>query len=145
MVHALNTLHEIWRVLQPSGHLLDLRPRHSKPTAEIVDAGEIHAAGVLNDRGWIEDDEAADSAIASVTDEGLYERLRSDSFRLAAYWDDPHEMKAYIEERWSNGENAIPPAVFKNALHLYATAGGNARVRVHLKMQIVLYRKTNHD
>lgn len=68
MVHAL---HEARRVLKPHSILIDLRPAVAHRQVGIVSAGHYTRLGRMHD--CLDQDRAADQAIASALREGLFE------------------------------------------------------------------------
>lgn len=141
MVHALE---ESWRVLKPSGVMIDLRPISSYPPVEIVSGTESQSAGHIDDTNDRADDIATDEAIDQVLQRGLFEQHKSDQFSFSLYWNSVDDMQAYAEDRWSKSEQ-IPSHVLRQAKQLMDTAGDAAKIRLRRPVILATYSKTLID
>lgn len=138
MVHALD---EIRRTLKPSGVLLDLRPVEDNWQVEVVSSAGWQAAGRLSDLpAAVEDDEAAFHAMREAESNGWYIKEKEREFDFFYYWDTPLEMKEFMESEWENFEK-LEESVYRKTSSLWVSAGGDARVRVRVKMLITLWNK----
>ena len=137
MVHALQ---ECWRVLEPEGLLIDLRPFHSNPELEVITADRIFVPGHVDDRGGAPDDIAADEAIAEVVRRGLFTLTKQDLFKYADYWDTLEGLLEHADERWRDFA-CIPPFVVEGARRCIASSGPHYQIRVRRKVHIAVYRK----
>lgn len=138
MVHALD---EIRRTLKPSGVLLDLRPVEDNWQVEVVSSAGWQAAGRLSDLpAAVEDDEAAFHAMREAESNGWYIKEKEKEFDFFYYWDTPSEMKEFMESEWENFEK-LEESVYRKTSSLWVSAGGDARVRVRVKMLITLWNK----
>ncbi len=138
MVHALD---EIRRTLKPNGILLDLRPVEDNWQVEVVSSTGWQAAGRLSDLpAAVEDDEAAFHAMREAESNGWYVREKEKEFDFFYYWDTPSEMKEFMESEWDDFEK-LEESVYRKTSSLWVSAGGDARVRVRVKMLITLWNK----
>lgn len=138
MVHALD---EIRRTLKPNGVLLDLRPVEDNWQVEVVSSTGWQAAGRLSDLpAAVEDDEAAFHAMREAESNGWYVREKEKEFDFFYYWDTPSEMKEFMESEWDDFEK-LEESVYRKTSSLWVSAGGDARVRVRVKMLITLWNK----
>lgn len=138
MVHALD---EIRRTLKPNGILLDLRPVEDNWQVEVVSSTGWQAAGRLSDLpAAVEDDEAAFHAMREAESNGWYVREKEKGFDFFYYWDTPSEMKEFMESEWDDFEK-LEESVYRKTSSLWVSAGGDARVRVRVKMLITLWNK----
>ncbi|MBI2759754.1 MAG: hypothetical protein HYX49_13910 [Chloroflexi bacterium] len=139
MVHAL---HEIHRVLAPNGILIDLRPLADHWPVEVASIRDVRKAGRVDDMPvGIEDDKAANQAIARAATEKLFVQEQAEFFPFFYYWDSPKEMQAYIDDDWADFVS-IDEAVWKNIRSTWAVADADARLRVKVKMMIARWKKT---
>lgn len=138
MVHALD---EIRRTLKPNGVLLDLRPVEDNWQVEVVSSTGWQAAGRLSDLpAAVEDDEAAFHAMREAESNGWYVREKEKEFDFFYYWDTPSEMKEFMESEWDDFEK-LEESVYRKTSSLWVSAGGDAHVRVRVKMLITLWNK----
>lgn len=138
MVHALD---EIRRTLKPNGVLLDLRPVEDNWQVEVVSSTGWQTAGRLSDLpAAVEDDEAAFHAMREAESNGWYVREKEKEFDFFYYWDTPSEMKEFMESEWEDFEK-LEENVYRKTSSLWVSAGGDARVRVRVKMLITLWNK----
>ena len=137
MVHALK---DIWRVLARGGLLLDLRPRSMSLPVEVLGAEQVARAGHLEvSAESYADDRAADAALAAIKRDALFTRERRGAFSFFWYWDTPAEMKAYVEEKWT--DTRLTEDVLAEAQRLAAKAGGHAKVRTRSRVHISRWRR----
>lgn len=133
MVHALD---EIRRALKPNGILIDLRPVESNWGVEVVSGMGWQACGRLNDLPQgVADDEAAFKAMREVESKKWYVKEKEEAFDFFYYWDTPSEMKEFMETEWEDFEK-LEEDVYRKTNSLWVSAGGDARVRVRVKMII---------
>lgn len=138
MVHALD---EVRRTLKPNGALLDLRPVEDNWQVEVVSSTGWQAAGRLSDLpAAVEDDKAAFHAMREAESNGWYVRKKEKEFDFFYYWDTPSEMKEFMESEWDDFEK-LEENVYRKTSSLWVSAGGDARVRVRVKMLITLWNK----
>jgi hypothetical protein len=138
MVHALN---EIRRVLVNNGILIDLRPLLDRWPVEVSSKGGNREVGRSTDLpDALDDDGAANQALADAIRRGWFLRERDDEFPFFYYWDTPREMQEYIDETW-NDVIRIEDELWSHLRSLWATANADARARIRLKMRITSLRK----
>ncbi len=138
MVHALD---EIRRTLKPKGLLIDLRPVEANWSVEVSSSVGYQAAGRLNDMPiGLADDEAAFKAMREVESRRWFSKEKEEEFALFYYWDTPSEMKEFMEDEWQDFEK-LEEAVYQRTKSLWASANADARVRVHVKMLITLWKE----
>ena len=141
----VDALLESWRVLQPDGLMVDLRPYHSNPALEIMATGgcladDIFVPGHIDDSGGTPDDVASDEAIDEVVRQGYFIPMTQDSFKFANYWDTLDDLLAYADEKWRDFA-CIPPFVVEAARLCIASVGPHYRVRTRRNVHIAIYRK----
>jgi hypothetical protein len=138
MVHALT---EIQRVLAPDGILIDLRPLAGSWPIEVASAREIKEAGRASEMlVGMEDDQAANQAIAQAAEQKWFIREREEFFPFFYYWDSPNEMKEYIDDDWEDFI-IVDEAAWKNVRSTWAVANADARLRIRVKMMITRWKK----
>jgi len=138
MVHALE---EIRRVLVAGGTLIDLRPLAGGWPVELVSSRSSQEAGCVTDLPQaLEDDTAANSAMAHGESAGLFQREREELFPFHYSWDSPDEMQEYLKKEWADFAE-VDETVWKRIRSLWALADADARVGVRLKMLITRWVK----
>lgn len=138
MVHALNEIH---RVLTPDGVLIDLRPLCDHWDIEVFSARETRETGTMTDlpRG-IEDDEAANRAMAAAESNGWFQREKETLFRIHYVWDTASEMEEWVDDEWEN-MNSLDPAARQATRSAWALGDADSQVRVKVKMLIARWKK----
>jgi hypothetical protein len=137
MVHALK---EAWRVLVPYGIMIDVRPLSVDIPMEIVYAGGIESAGVMDLSPGMQKDIAADQAIESVIKEQIFIESTVEKFNRAYYWKTIKGMKADLEENWKD-EVVIPEDVWNCAKTIVKKRFPRTQIRVGVRMKMGLYVK----
>lgn len=133
MVHALE---EIRRVLVRDGILIDLRPLVDGWPIEVVTARGREQAGHVTDLPQaLEEDAAANDAMARGEQAGLLRRDREELFPFHYTWDSPREMQEYLEQEWEDFAG-VEEAAWQRIRSAWALAGADARVGIRLKMLI---------
>jgi hypothetical protein len=133
MVHALE---EIRRVLVRDGILIDLRPLADGWPIEVITArGREQAGRVTDPPQALEEDAAANDAMARGEQAGLLRRDREELFPFHYTWDSPREMQEYLEQEWEDFAG-IEEAAWQRIRSAWALAGADARVGIGLKMLI---------
>ena len=138
----VDALLECWRVLEPGGTLIDIRPFHSNPAIEIITGNEIISSGNVNDEGGLADDTAANEALAAAVHLGLFSLKMQDSFPFAYYWPTLQNMLDYAAEKWRDFA-FIPEKTINNLRHCVTTTAGPYQVRVLRGIHLAVYKKTN--
>ena len=139
----VDALKEIWRVLVPSGSMVDLRPLAGNRPLEIVANGHVKLAGFMDRTQCGPDDIASNKALARVVRAKWFDRQRHESFDYLRYWETMDEMMTDIRENW-NPAPIIPETVSAEARRLLASSGDSVRVRIRTKMIIARYQKHTH-
>lgn len=118
-----------------------MRPVEDNWQVEVVSSTGWQAAGRLSDLpAAVEDDEAAFHAMREAESNGWYVREKEKEFDFFYYWDTPSEMKEFMESEWDDFEK-LEESVYRKTSSLWVSAGGDARVRVRVKMFITLWNK----
>ena len=138
MVHALD---EIRRVLLPDGILIDLRPLADRWPVEVISQRECQQTGHVTDLPLgLEDDMAANQAMADAESRGWFLREQEEFFPIHYVWDTPSEMEEWIETEWegfiSLGEDAR-----RATRSVWAVGDADCRVRVQAKLLITKWKK----
>lgn len=138
MVHALREVH---RTLKPNGTLLDLRPLEDSWSVEVVSGAGWQVSGRLSDMPiGVADDAAANEAMREVEARGWFIQKKMEEFSYFYYWDTPKEMKAFMEDEWEDFEK-LEEDVYRKTAALWASSGGDACVRVRVKVLIAAWEK----
>ena len=138
MVHALS---EIRRVLVPEGILIDMRPLLDRWQIEVASARQVRETGRLQDlQIGLEDDKAANRAIAQAAANGWFFREQEDLFSYSYSWDTPGEMEEWIADEWQDFI-AMDESTKRATRSAWATADADSRVQVRVKILITKWRK----
>lgn len=98
MVHALQ---EAQRVLKSNGILIDLRPAAVHRRVGVARAGRIHPLGTMRER--LDDDYAANRAVAEVIRGGLFRSETRVRFNCNRVMDTLNEFRVWIADFVSLG------------------------------------------
>ena len=145
MVHALSEIH---RVLVPNGILIDLRPMNDQWPIEVFSTRETQETGRVTDLPpGLEDDNAANQAMANAESKKWFWRESSDFFPIHYVWESASEMEQWIDEEWENF--SLNEEVKRATRSAWALGDGDTCVRVKVKMLITRWMKnplpiTNH-
>ena len=93
MVHALQ---EAQRVLKPNGILIELRPAPEHRRLGLGEGRRWRPFGRLHER--LDDDHAADAAVAQVLRQGYFRRERRITFQLDRVMDTMEELRAWMTD-----------------------------------------------
>jgi hypothetical protein len=138
MVHALE---EIRRVLVPEGFLIDLRPLAGQWRVEVFSARETRLAGRMTDMPpGLEDDQAANQAMAEGERRGWFLREKEEIFPIHYIWDSAREMEEWIDEEWE-GFVALGEETRRATRSAWALGDADSQVRVEVKVLITRWRK----
>ena len=138
MVHALD---EIRRVLVPGGTLIDLRPFANQWRVEVFSGRETRQTGTVTDLPLgLEDDQAANQAMAEGEKRGWFLREREELFPIHYIWDSASEMEEWIDSEWENfiGLGEETRRATRSA---WALGDADSRVRVEVKVLITRWKK----
>jgi hypothetical protein len=138
MVHALD---EIRRVLVKDGILVDLRPLGDRWRVEVVSARETRQTGTMTDLpAGVEDDNAANQAMAAGEHKGWFLRERETLFPIYYIWDTASEMEAWIDTEWE-GFVGLGEETRRATRSAWALGDADSRVRVEVKVLITRWKK----
>lgn len=138
MVHALE---EIRRVLVSDGVLIDLRPLAGQWRVEIVSSRELRQTGSVTDLpAGLEDDAAANRAMAEGESRGWFLRESEELFPIHYVWDTARDMEAWIDAEWE-GFLTLGEETRRATRSAWALGEADSRVRVEVKMLITRWRK----
>jgi hypothetical protein len=93
MVHALTEAH---RVLKPDGILVDLRPAPAHRQIGIGAGRTWQPVAALREQ--LDDDYAANAAMAAVVEQGLFRPVRRKHFLLDRVMDSVEELREFVAE-----------------------------------------------
>lgn len=138
MVHALGEIH---RVLAPDGVLIDLRPLCDRWSVEVFSARETRVTGYVTDLPLgLEDDAAANRAIAQAEANGWFAREKEAFFPLRYVWDTASQMEKWIDEEWTDFVS-LDEEARRATRSAWALGDADSRVRVKVKMLITRWKK----
>jgi hypothetical protein len=138
MVHVLGEIH---RVLASDGMLIDLRPICDRWQIEVFSARETRETGHVTDLPLgLEDDAAANRAMAQAESIGWFLREREEFFPLHYVWDTASDMEKWVDEEWTSfiGLDEEARRATRSA---WALGDADSRVRVKAKMMVAKWRK----
>ena len=129
----------------PQGTLIDLRPVLDRWPIEIASNSESREAGRATDlSSALEDDDAANQAMAKASQKGWFQLERGQVFPFFYYWDTPKEMQEYLDETWDDVIR-IEEDLWLKLRSLWATSNADARVRIRVKMSIATWCRLNFE
>ena len=138
MVHALD---EIRRVLAADGVLIDLRPLGDKWRVDVFSARETRQTGTMTDLPeGMEDDSAANQAMAEGERRGYFFRERAELFPIHYIWDTASEMEEWIDTEWE-GFISLEEETRRATRSAWALGDADSRVRVEVKVLITRWKK----
>ena len=138
MVHALD---EIRRVLVTDGVLIDLRPMAGQWRVEVFSDRELRQTGTLTDLpAGLEDDKAANQAMAEGERTGWFLREKEGLFPIYYIWDSASEMEEWIAAEWE-GYVGLGEEVRRATRSAWALGDADSRVRVEVQVLITRWKK----
>ena len=140
MVHALE---ESWRVLQPGGILIDIRPYLGNMRLEVITAEDHQLVGIVDDSELEEDHQAVQRALDHGLNTGLFIIEEERRFDYEYLWDTQDGLKAYVDENWTS--RSIPNSLYIKARRMAAELAAPSRIRIRDVRVIIRYRKVSAD
>jgi len=140
MVHALK---ETWRVLKPSGIVIDLRPISLDTPLLILTKTGWKPAGYPDQSPDRIHDIAADRTMRIVVKGGMFTSVKRQYFEINYYWNNLNELKTDIEARWAD-DVIVSKEIWRQAHLLFKNGSGERRVRVPFRKKISVYQKNNN-
>lgn len=138
MVHALD---EIRSVLVPGGILIDLRPITEQWAVEVFSARETRQTGTVTDLSMgVEDDNAANQAMAEGESRGWFLREREDVFTIHYIWDTASEMEEWVDTEWDSYVG-LEEEIRRATRSAWALGDADSRVRVLVQVLITRWKK----
>jgi hypothetical protein len=138
MVHALEEIH---RVLGPEGILIDMRPLASQWRVEVFSARETRQTGTVTDLPvGLEDDRAANRAMAEAESSGWFQREKEELFSIDYIWDTASEMEEWIDEEWE-GFVTLGEETRRATRSAWALGDADSHVRVQVMVLITRWKK----
>ena len=136
MVHALREAH---RVLKPNGVLLDVRPGLQHRRVGIARAGRWRVLATM--REPLDDDRAANRAVAHVLRTGLFRREGYLQFDLKRHLDTLEDFRAWIDEFIQLFK--LPPHdwLVERVQHALAEKHGQVKIVVRGPLEIRVMKK----
>ena len=136
MVHALSEAH---RVLKPDGLLIDLRPAPAHRRLGIGQGRSWQLVGPLHE--VLDDDHAADAAVARVVRDGLFRLEKRFRFTLDRVMDNPDEVRDFIAD--FDQRRSLPPHtdLLERLERKYARLRKPSKISVRGPMHLAVLRK----
>ena len=137
MVHAL---HEAHRVLKPNGLLVDLRPAVAHRRVGIERGGRYQQLGAMREK--LDDDRAANHAVAHIVQEGLFKAEWRTQFDCRRVMDTPDDFQAFIDEFAQLGGD-LPPHdwLIQRVERAFKAQRGNTKIVVRGPLVLRVLRK----
>lgn len=129
----MHALRDVWRVLVPSGVLIDFRPIGSAWPLEIVSGEERLPIAMVDRAPQIRDDATCVGATATAIHEGWFIEEKRELFAFSATWSNATEVGAPV---------TIPDEVRTEAQTLLDRAGPEARIDIRFENVIARYRRS---
>jgi hypothetical protein len=139
MVHALE---EAWRVLEPGGLLLDLRPAMMHRRVAIIGGRGRITLGMMRER--FDDDLVANQAVAAMLRQGLFRRTWRERVPCLRTMDTLEEFRAWFHRYVSLGK--LPPHAWldKKIQRALPDAGASARIVVSAPLELQVLEKRDN-
>jgi len=136
MVHALREAH---RVLKPNGILIDLRPAPVHRRVGLTRDGRYHPLGIMREK--LDDDLAANRAVAHVLRQGLFKAGGRTQFDCRRRMDTLKEFRAWIDEFAAFAE--LPPHdwLIQRVERAFRGSGGQRKIVVRGPLALRVLRK----
>jgi hypothetical protein len=138
MVHALKEAH---KVLKPAGVLIDLRPELQNRRAGLGEGPDIEWVGQTSED--LEDDLAANRAVARVLREGLFRRESRVAFDLDRVMDTLDDFSDWLDNSASLRRKAVNTELYQQLEQAALRRAGPRRITVRGPLMLAVLRKTN--
>jgi SAM-dependent methyltransferase len=136
MVHALYEAH---RVLKPDGILIDLRPAPAHRRLGIGQGRTWQFVGQLHE--ILDDDHAADAAVARVVREGLFHPDKRIQFQLDRVMDSTAELRDFLDE-FAQRRDLVPhTSLLERLERKYARLSKPSKITVRGPMHLAVLTK----
>ena len=126
MVHALR---EAWRVLEPDGILVDLRPATVHRRVGVLRAGRCQPLGTMREK--FADDYAANRAVAEAVRRGWFKAVHRLRFGCNRTMDNLAEFRAWLDQSVTLGK--LPPHEWLVERVVRAVRAGTGRAKIVVK------------
>lgn len=133
----VDALRECWRVLEPNGWLLDLRPIASTVPIERVCTEGTTPIGELDGSVGIAADRASDAALREMLAERRFVRERLLSFEVALVFADKQKLLARLATPTHRRGGLTPEEIRR----LAARCEGPAQLQTRERMSLGVYRR----
>lgn len=136
----VDALRECWRLLEPGGTLLDLRPIGATTPVERFGPDGASRIGELDGSPAWREDGAARRALDQVVADGLYCLAESVTFELNIYWHRPEDLFHHLDNVATRRK--LPSGRELLRLSRAPAYGTQPRLRTRERMQLGTYRRT---
>ena len=136
MVHAL---HEAWRVLKPTGLLIDLRPAAVHRQVGVLREGQSQRLGTMREK--FDDDYAANRAVAEVLHQGLFKAEGRIRFECHRTMDKLVEFRAWLDEFVTLGKLPSHAWLMERVARALREEGGKAKIVIRGPLDLRVMKK----
>ena len=135
MVHALEQIHDLLKPFDQAhdelgGYLIDIHPNGELNEFILPLVGQEHFIGYMQETDDYIEYRQADEAIETAVSMGLFQIVKTGKFEFRTYADSLDELKAFLEETWSDA--VVTDDVIANARKLEKEYGEH---RIFLREQ----------
>jgi hypothetical protein len=120
MVHALEIIHSL---LKPDGTLIDIHPSGKPPTIELVQDRGRTLVGHLQESDDFIEYRQAQAALEQAHRLGWFDIERSGVFQFVVWSPSIGELRAYLDENWSDA--VVAPGIDQRVDGLIKSAQAN--------------------
>ncbi len=138
MVHALKEAH---RVLKPEGILIDLRPAPAHRQLGIGEGRSWQHIGSLHE--ILDDDHAADAAVARVVKEGYFRAGRRTQFQLDRVMDTVADVREWLADFDQRHELPSHDPLLQRLEHRMARLKKPVKIAIRGPMMLGILRKND--
>lgn len=137
MGHALK---EVWRLLSTGGTLIDLRPIAAHWPIDVLIKGSALPVGTIDGTLRTPHDNASNRAMAAAVRKGQFKKEGEAYFEFAYYWDSLDELKAYVDNCWSDTA-VLPESAIAQVHRLVMANPTQPKIRIRRQMMIARYHR----